>query len=310
MAAKPHASYCGKFNACLGADKQKNGEIVKKTLQKSELDYYYIHIPVKAGSPTGCGDTVSIKVNGKETFEKKVHETAIQRIDGMNDIYTFLGAKAGDEIDVQYSADGKTLTISGFNLDSREHYARIAKAFEKMGKTYSTLFKEYLPTHFINGSKSIKGFTEKNLTVQLCYAYKSLSEETADTIVWFEIPLSDGKHFDGLMIDNTSKALYFIESKRLYGHKYYAGENEKFHSMMNDWDRMSDYYNQIPNHDKFKDYKHLKVVVADLVEQNKKLTELRERIESDSFLTGMKEGIAINDKITYWLYYNCEVIDK
>ena len=81
--------------------------------------------------------------------------------------------------------------------------------FENTQLIYERILKEFYP------SLGSTGFQERNLTVNFSKAYENVCE-AENVLSWFELQFGDKKnnHFDCVVINNTRKELFIVESKR------------------------------------------------------------------------------------------------
>jgi hypothetical protein len=103
----------------------------------------------------------------------------------------------------------------------------IQEVFNNMCKMYESIFTNYYPSH---GST---GFTERNLTFYFSHFYLKSANNLSDIIVWQEVPIEEGGHFDTLIIDSINEKIIIIEAKRLQNY-------QKFESIQKDFDRIVD----------------------------------------------------------------------
>lgn len=85
----------------------------------------------------------------------------------------------------------------------------VQEVFNNMGKMYESIFQSYYPSHKSNG------FTERNLTFYFSHFYLKNALNLSDIIIWQEVPLKEGGHFDTLIVDTENRLIFIIEAKRL-----------------------------------------------------------------------------------------------
>jgi len=186
----------------------------------------------------------------------------------------------------------------------------VQEVFINMGKMYESIFKTYYPSHGSNG------FTERNLTFYFSHFYLKNANNLSDIIIWQEVPILGGEHFDTLIIDSINKIIFIIEAKRL--------QNEmKGRSIDEDFKRILSRFKEIANIDNFPNYSKYALLLADIwiPESNKNKIDLRNFfIYFNSELNIEK---SIENRITkinninkfdhsleeYWLMYNLYEIE-
>ena len=103
----------------------------------------------------------------------------------------------------------------------------IQEVFNNMCKMYESIFTNYYPSH---GSI---GFTERNLTFYFSHFYLKIANNLSDIIVWQEVPIEEGGHFDTIIIDTINKIIFIIEAKRLQN-------DQKIESIRSDFNRIGE----------------------------------------------------------------------
>lgn len=114
-------------------------------------------------------------------------------------------------------------------MSKRETKQIIQEVFNNMCKMYESIFTNYYPSH---GST---GFTERNLTFYFSHFYLKSANNLSDIIVWQEVPIEEGGHFDTLIIDTINEKIIIIEAKRLQN-------DHKIDSISKDYGRIVDIF--------------------------------------------------------------------
>ena len=107
----------------------------------------------------------------------------------------------------------------------------VQEVFYNMSKMYESIFTSYYPSHGSNG------FTERNITFYFSHFYLKNAKKLSDIIIWQEVPIQGGEHFDTLIIDTLNEMIFIIEAKRLQN-------EEKFKSIKADFTRINDCFKE------------------------------------------------------------------
>lgn len=183
----------------------------------------------------------------------------------------------------------------------------IQEVFNNMCKMYESIFTNYYPSH---GST---GFTERNLTFYFSHFYLKSANNLSDIIVWQEVPIEEGGHFDTLIIDTINEKIIIIEAKRLQN-------DQKFESILKDFDRIDTILVEKKNNrgikipSAFSTYDKYALLLADI--WIPKDNETKEGIKNNFLKNIILKPIDNNCKIIeniniyehseekYWLMYN------
>ena len=184
----------------------------------------------------------------------------------------------------------------------------VQEVFQNMGKMYESIFQSYYPSHKSNG------FTERNLTFYFSHYYLKNANNLSDIIIWQEVPIDGGEHFDTLIIDSANKKIFIIEAKRLQNDK-------KRKSIENDLIRILQRFNEISDITKFIGYQKFALLLADIwipEKRKKKKNDLKDNfinlcsISVDFVQNNIVkiESMANKSKEEYLIMYNLYEIDE
>ena len=163
---------------------------------------------------------------------------------------------------------------------------------EEVFKDYKNIYDSILNAFY--PSLGSTGFQERNLTVNFSKAYESAYEK--DTVFsWFELQFGDKKnnHFDCLIINETRKEVFLIESKR------FTNTTSKKSSVSLDIKRINDFVVGGMD-DRFKRYSGYKVyglILADVWTENNKKIDIYNNYKDESFFR--KESLVANKRCQY-----------
>ena len=108
------------------------------------------------------------------------------------------------------------------------------------------------------------GFQERNLTVNFSKAYENVCKAES-VLSWFELQFGDKKnnHFDCVIINNTRKELFIVESKRFTS-------STKKQSILSDVERINTFVEAglDERFDEYKNHKVFGVILADIWKEN------------------------------------------
>lgn len=175
----------------------------------------------------------------------------------------------------------------------------IRKVFESMCNSYVNMFKQYYP------SVRASGYSERNLTFNFCHSYLL---ENPNAVIWQEILINRGDHFDTLIIDNENKIIIIIETKRLQS-------TNKMMSIIRDYNRIVDRLSEVDRLDPeeytdYIDYKKCALLLADIwippLKNNNKTRILSkfEEVGENLIEQGKMQINEVPTKEAYWLLYN------
>lgn len=130
--------------------------------------------------------------------------------------------------------------------------------FEKTKSIYERILKDFYP------SLGSTGFQERNLTVNFSKAYENVC--VAESVLsWFELQFGDKKnnHFDCVIINNTRKELFIVESKR------FTSPTKK-QGILSDVERINTFVEAglDERFDEYKNHKVFGVILADIWKEN------------------------------------------
>lgn len=141
----------------------------------------------------------------------------------------------------------------------------IDDAFEGTCSDYGRMLNEYYP------SFKSSGFTERNLTFNFCHNLLKINHKL---IVYQEVPIEEGQHFDSLVIDDEEKLLIIIEAKRLNSIK-------KMEEIEDDCKKMMIKYDQINGYERRKDYRKWAIILVDLwIPRNEKKSHTKNQLKN------------------------------
>ena len=145
--------------------------------------------------------------------------------------------------------------------------------FEKTQSIYERILREFYP------SLGSTGFQERNLTVNFSKAYEYVCK-TDNVLSWFELQFGDKKnnHYDCLIINNTRKELFIVESKRFTS-------SMKKQSVLNDIERINSFVKNglDERFDDYKNYKVFGVILADVWKENNTKKEIYRAFKDEDF---------------------------
>ena len=112
-------------------------------------------------------------------------------------------------------------------------------SIQEVFKSYEEIYEHILNS--IYPSKGSTGFSERNLSVNFSKAYEQVAKNKKhDAVSWFEFQFGNKNrnHVDLVMLDNTSKELFIVESKRFSNPKRKMKEMgwdiERIYSLQNE----------------------------------------------------------------------------
>ena len=159
--------------------------------------------------------------------------------------------------------------------------------FENTRLIYERILREFYP------SLGSTGFQERNLTVNFSKAYENVCK-AENVFSWFELQFGDKKnnHFDCVIINNTRKELFIVESKRFTS-------SMKKQSVLNDIERISAFAEGglDERFDEYKNYKTFGVILADVWKENNTKQEIYRAFKDKDFFedTSLNESWHIYD---------------
>ncbi|MDX9697498.1 MAG: hypothetical protein RBT49_17030 [Bacteroidales bacterium] len=182
----------------------------------------------------------------------------------------------------------------------------VQEVFYNMSKMYESIFTSYYPSHGSNG------FTERNLTFYFSHFYLKNANNLSDIIIWQEVPIQGGEHFDTLIIDTVNEMFFIIEAKRLQN-------KGKFESIKDDFEKIIQKNNQIKIPHEFTLFDKYAILLTDIwvPENNNKIKkDIRDNFIDFKSELNIEKSIEkhtikienINNynhsKEEYWIMYN------
>jgi len=180
----------------------------------------------------------------------------------------------------------------------------VQEVFYNMSKMYESIFTSYYPSHGSNG------FTERNITFYFSHFYLKNANNLSDIIIWQEVPIKGGEHFDTMIIDTVNEMIFIIEAKRLQN-------KGKFESIKDDFEKIIQKNNQIKIPYDFTIFDKYAILLTDIwVPENNNMKITLQKDFSNIFIDNyLKEPVGIGrieieniKKIhsaeEYWLMYN------
>lgn len=182
----------------------------------------------------------------------------------------------------------------------------VQEVFYNMSKMYESIFTSYYPSHGSNG------FTERNLTFYFSHFYLKNAKKLSDIIIWQEVPILGGEHFDTMIIDTVNEMIFIIEAKRLQN-------KGKFESIKDDFEKIIQKNNQIKIPHEFTLFDKYAILLTDIwvPENNNKIKkDIRDNFIDFKSELNIEKSIEkhtikienINNynhsKEEYWIMYN------
>ena len=185
--------------------------------------------------------------------------------------------------------------------------------FDIYGDIYRTILKKFYP------ALGNTGFPERNLSVNFVKAYESYTKKSnQDVYSWFEFQFGEekNKHVDAVIMNETSREIFVIESKR------YSNPNGKMFEVGEDIERVFEFSKQIVEENKPGGSKRIDiskfdrvygVILADVWTETDKKIEIKKSYEigtkdansKDAFLNRFSDNILYSNDLKE-LKYNIQ----
>ena len=173
--------------------------------------------------------------------------------------------------------------------------------FDIYGDIYRNILKKFYP------ALGSTGFPERNLSVNFAKAYESYMKiSNQDVYSWFEFQFGKekNKHVDAVIMNETSREIFVIESKR------YSNPNDKMLEVGEDIDRVFEFAKQIVEENKPNGAKRIDVsrfdriygvILADVWTETDKKIEIKESYKIGTEDANSKDAFLnrFSDKVLY-----------
>ena len=193
--------------------------------------------------------------------------------------------------------------------------------FQEVFRSYGEIYNHILS--IIYPAKKNTGFPERNLSVNFSKAYEQVMEKkNHDVISWFEFQFGedDRYHVDLVLLDNTTKELFIVESKR------FSNPNKKMEEIGQDINRIYSFKNELQEEQKIqeekksqekqirinmKEIKHIYgVILADVWLETPLKREIYGSYQNRSFVSDYINKMSNDVKKLDESYYCLDVVGK
>ena len=186
--------------------------------------------------------------------------------------------------------------------------------FQEVFRSYGEIYNHILST--IYPAKKNTGFPERNLSVNFSKAYEQImGNKNHDVVSWFEFQFgeNDRYHVDMVLLDNTTKELFIIESKR------FSNPNKKMEEIGEDIKRIHLFKNELIKEQKLQEEQirinmeeinHIYgVILADVWLETPLKREIYRSYQNNSFMRDFANKLKYYGKLNE-SYYCLDVVGK